>query len=301
MSDAGRYSPPLNMGDVRLKPPPRLIPVSLRLHLIFGNGWSLLGWLVLGFGSIFFWSMAVNSDLTSWYVFRGELERREAQLIESWETGVSIGEEPVTGHRYTFSLSDGHSIEDTSYHTGEAISVPQIVEIEYPQGKPEHSRITGMRSAVMPLAGIFTSIPAIVGLVFACIGFRKGRYNARLLEVGEMARGKLLTKEPTNVRVNDQTVYKLTFSFTASDRRAYTASAKTHNTALLESEEGEWIVYDPYFPEQAVLIDSLPGTPGIGADGLFQGKSKAAVILVLFVPVLVGAGTIVCLAHVLQP
>src|SRR5690606_3932930 len=105
------------------------------------------------------------------------------------------------------------------------------------------------------------AIPLAIGFVIVWFGIRNGLRAIQLLRDGELTTGALMNKTATNVQVNNQPVYKFTFSFTASNRRTYETIAKTHNVAFLEDEEAEFLVYNPLRPEQAVLVDSLPGKP----------------------------------------
>ena len=88
---------------------------------------------------------------------------------------------------------------------------------------------------------------------------RKAIRHINILRIGNLAEGKFLFKEPTNVQINNQTVYALTFEFTASDNKSYQVIAKTHHFHRLEDEAFEKLVYDPGNPQNAVLLDELPG------------------------------------------
>ena len=98
--------------------------------------------------------------------------------------------------------------------------------------------------------------------------------------------------EPTNTRINNQTVYKLTFEFTTDDGRRYEATARSHRPFVLEDEPQEQLLYDPYNPKKAVLLDSLPGEPDIDEWGNIQvaniGRSIRSLILPVAVVVING-------------
>jgi hypothetical protein len=74
--------------------------------------------------------------------------------------------------------------------------------------------------------------------------------GVQLLKYGQVTRGKLGSKVPTNTRINKRTVYKLTFNFTAADgsSRQVTATAISRQS---EDETYEQILYDPANPDRA--------------------------------------------------
>ena len=112
-------------------------------------------------------------------------------------------------------------------------------------------------------------VPAI-GFVSAILGMRKGLRARRLLATGSLARGVLKSKERTNTRINNRTVYRLTFEYTAQDGLTYEAVAKSHLPHQLEDEEHEHLVYDPWNPSYTAMLDALPGRPRVNREGEFE-------------------------------
>ncbi|NLF41173.1 MAG: hypothetical protein GX587_00590, partial [Bacteroidales bacterium] len=98
----------------------------------------------------------------------------------------------------------------------------------------------------------------IVGLSFLYLGIKKSRRELQLIKTGEIAQGKLISKEFTSMRVNNNQVFRFRFEFKAKDGRKYKTSFKTHIPSGIEDEELEHLLYNPNEPEKAVLIDSLP-------------------------------------------
>ncbi len=124
--------------------------------------------------------------------------------------------------------------EDLYYPAG------STVRVLYSKDNPSDSRIQGMRSGLAGSWILLVIIPFfLIGLSFFIWGVLKSKKEIYLLQVGEVAYGKLFVKEPTNVKVNEQIVYKLHFKFTASDGKEYTAVCKTHKPYRLEDEEKE--------------------------------------------------------------
>ncbi len=275
-----------------LAPPPRPVPLPLRLQVLFGGLSNILGWSLFGFGMIFFWAFVLNSDLASFYQFSGALETVTGVVVESRETNASENERRVYAHEYAFQHG-GTEYQGVSYTTSQQLPEGAPVLIEFSAGSPEVARIQGMRRGMFGPAVIFVVIFPFIGLCFLVFGLKNGLRAAHLLAHGKLAFGTLASKTPTNTRVNNQTVYKLTFDFTADDGRRTQAVARSHQPHLLEDDARESIFYDPDHPAKAVLFDSLPGSPRITPSGNFDSDWTAGALLSLL-PVLftvLGHGT----------
>lgn len=273
-----------------IQSPPRHVPGLLRSQLLFGGFSNQFGWLFFGFGLIIVWVFTLNADLTGWYVFSGELETAQGTIVSSQETNVSLNETDVFEYHYCFE-ADGKEFSGTSYQTGGGLKDQhEAVTIEFLKNRPDVSRIQGMRRGVAGVVfGLMPVIFPAVGLGFMTVGFHKGLKGVRLLRIGEHAKGVLISKEATKMEVNDKTVYKLTFEFSAIDGETYQAVAKTHVPRFLEDEEAESILYDPDYPETAVLLDNLPGRPRIDETGqITPAGFKALIVFILPVATLVG-------------
>ena len=149
------------------------------------------------------------------------------------------------------------------------------------------------RRPFSPFAVIITLFPAIAGF-FLYRSIRKGRRRRHLLEHGVVAMAKLIDKRATNVRVNRQTVWELTFEFTGRDGRKHEAKARTHETLRLEDERQEPLLYDPAEPSTAYMLDELPSRPKIDLVGELEGRPAAAA-LALVLPVVVILGNLIAL------
>jgi len=275
-----------------LGPPPRTVPLPLRLQVLFGGVINLFGWIFFGFGMIFFWAFVMNSDLASLYQFSGPIETANGVVAESRETGASENDRSIYAHEYAFQHY-GRDYLGVSYTTGQQLPEGAAVVVEFPAGNPEVSRIRGMRQGMFGPAVIFVVIFPSIGLGFVVFGLGRGLRAAHLLAHGKLAFGTLASKEPTNTRVNNQTVYKLTFDFSTDDGRRAQAVARSHQPQQLEDDARESIFYNPDTPAKAVLFDSLPGSPRITSSGNFDPEWTAGALLSLL-PVLLtvlGHGT----------
>ncbi|MCB0166234.1 MAG: hypothetical protein KDI79_18535 [Anaerolineae bacterium] len=261
----------------QLNLPPREISWLLRSQLLFGGFANQFGWFWLSITMVFFWIFAAMTSLNGLYFLWGATETAPGTVTQIEQTGASENDTPVYVTQYAFRVERLETeLLGRSYTTGQHFSPNQTVTVEYLRDRPEISRIQGTRFGtfspwVFCLVGLF---PAI-GLAFVGFGLISGLRASHLLRHGKVAQGRLIEKTPTNTRINDQTVYKLTFAFTADDGRQYQAIARSHQPHNLEDEDQEQLLYDPHRPTRAVLLDNLPGAPSIDDSGyIFADPSR---------------------------
>ncbi|MHC4397602.1 MAG: DUF3592 domain-containing protein [Planctomycetota bacterium] len=270
--------------------PPRSVPLSVRLRVLFGGVLNQAGWFFFGFGLAFVWAFTLNADLTSWYRFRGQLDTTEGKVIGSKKTLFSKGgsshykDTHVYAIHYAFTAADGKEYKGLSYITGKQFEQGQKVTIEYPQGKPQTSRIKGMRQKPVGFFGIFPVLFPLIGLLLITGGIRKGLKANQLLALGEQTTGRLKSKEKTNKQVDKEPVYKLTFEFNTPEGMTFETVVKTHETGKLEDQAEEPLLYDPMRPSYAMMLDDLPGNPRIMENGTIQAGSVAMTIMALIIP-----------------
>ncbi len=275
---------------LNLAGPPRDVPLLVRIRILFGGFLNQFGWFIFGFGLVFVWAFTVNADLTSWNRFRGPLDTNEGKVLYSEKTKFSAGGSkhrkgtPVYAIHYTFTGPDGAEYKGLSFNTGRQLKEGQKVTIEHLQGNPQISRIKGMRRKPVGFAGLIPVLFPFVGLLLIFGGIRKGLKANRLLALGEQTTGRLKSKEKTKTEVNKKPVYKLTFEFNTPEAMTYEAVAKTHDTAKLEDQAQEPLLYDPIRPSYAVMLDDLPGNPRIMENGTIHAGPAANTIKVLIIP-----------------
>jgi hypothetical protein len=277
---------------VRFASPPRRVPMTLIVTNLF-NALSQIGWALLGFGGIFFWVFAMNADF-SFVTFRGEMNRIAGEVLQIEKTNASEGGSknspgtPVYRTHYAYSVA-GQRLTGTSYSTGHHPEVGQQVDVEYIKGKPAESRIQGMRRKLFGAGAGFVVIFPLVGLGLAWGGLRLGLKRNHLLRDGLVAMGTLVDKRATATQVNKQTVYELTFEFTARDGQRHRAKVRSHQPQRLEDEAQEPLLYDPANPGKAYLLDEAPSRPVIDPNGELEGRGNRA-LLALILPAIVIIG-----------
>lgn len=288
---------------LNLAGPPRDVPLLVRIRVLLGGFLNQFGWFFFGFGLVFVWSFTANADLTSWCRFRGPLDTNEGKVLYSEKTKFSAGGSkhrkgtPVYSIHYTFTGPDGTEYKGLSYNTGRQLEKGQKVTIEHPQGNPKFSRIKGMRRKSVGFAGLIPVLFPAVGSLLIFGGIKKGLKANRLLAFGEQTTGRLKSKEKTKTEVNKKPVYKMTFEFNTPEGMSYEVTAKTHDTAKLEDQAQEPLLYDPMRPSYAVMLDNLPGNPRIMENGTIHTGPAANTIKVLVIPIatIIGHGIYIVL------
>ena len=242
----------------RLYSTDRKIPIGIQLKIWFGNVLTIIGlaFVLMGlpfsilffpFSSIFAPSFDENDPVTS------------AIITESTPTNSSINKVTVYKYTYTYQINGKGNFNGYGYSTGNLYDVNTEISIYYKADKPELSKAKDLRTS--EFGGeltFFVLVFPLIGLVMLFFSIRKAIKQIYILKIGELAEGKLLFKNPTNTKINNKTVYELTFEFKAKDGQIYQTIATTHQYHKLEDEQLEKLIYDPDMPINAVLLDALP-------------------------------------------
>jgi hypothetical protein len=269
----------------RIAPPPRRVPVSLQIATIFG-GPAQIGWIIFALGMTFFLVFAGQADL-SFVTMRGALAETDGRVTDVRSTGASENRQAVMANHYEYSVA-GARWTGVSYTTGYAARTGEEVTVEYKPERPSRSRIAGMRTGVFGPGAFISGIFPLIGLIVTIVSMRRGFRRTRMLAEGVLANGKLIDKKPTNMRVNKQRVYALTFEFTARDGRRCETTVRTHQTRRLEDEHVEPLLYDPEHPSRAYVLDEVAARPMFDATGDLEPRPIAAVVY-LILPAAVAA------------
>ncbi len=280
-----------------LGPTPRRVPLPVRCHLLFGGSLNQIAWFMVFFTMFFFWGFFMNSEAITWITFPGSPATISGAVTRCESTNASEGggkNRPGTriyANHYLFSL-DGKQYTGCSYSPGQQLMPGQMVNIEYSPSNPAVARIQGMRVHMFGAGAVLVLLFPFIGLCLMLPGYFLGKKARRLLECGQLTEGILRTKEPTNTTINNQRVFKFTFDFKAGDGRVYQVVSRTHQTAKLEDEASEQIIYDPADPANALLVDALPGQFRVDEAGNFQPASSRAALAVTFLPLLTIGGNL---------
>lgn len=290
--------------SVLLPPPPRNVPWYIRIAAVFGNCLGQFGWVFFGFGMVFVWVFTLNSDFST-PVFWGGTDTFTGVIQGVGETNFSSDDRRI--YEYAYSYRDALGIERTgkSYSQRMRIKSGDACTVEVAKLKPSLSRIEGMGRTPMGMAGLFVLLFPIIGLSLIVSTSRKGMRVVRLLREGNLAYGKFTHKAkaadlcrqrvknaPRITEENDRPVYRLYYTFKAVDGGKHEACVDSSTTEDLIDDEFEPIVYNPNKPEEAFLMDSLPGKIRFDDLGriVFRDGSPYSALFLLILPVITIAG-----------
>jgi hypothetical protein len=241
---------------------------------------------------IFVWIFALQSDITSLFLFSFQTNTTQGFVEGVVETGGSENDTAIFEVSYTYFDQLGRQQSGKSFSTGYPVVSGQVT-VEYLDGFPSISRVEGLRRKPFGAFALIAVIFPLVGSAFISVGIRFGLKANRLLAQGRIGFGKLVSSSATGTRINDQPVIKLIFSFTAVDGDEYEAVAKTHQPTDLKDEAEEPLLYDEADPYYAVMLDDLPGSTEFNPSGQLLPASVWEVAKALIIPALtvIGHGT----------
>jgi len=240
---------------------PRTISTGLKLKIIFGNTVAFIGIIFFVTGMIFPIIFGMYSDFSLLTNLDNEQQMQTAGVLSKTEaTNSSENKKTIFKYDYVFVGLDGKEYTGISYSTGYiGLAVGDTVPVTYTINRPSSSNIEGMRAGLFPgWTILLTLIFPFVGLIMVVIMFRKGKKNLNLVQNGMLTKGKVTGREPTNVKINNRTVYKIFFEFKAGDGSLQKSVVRTHFPERVLDEAEERLVFDVNNPSQAILVDALP-------------------------------------------
>ena len=235
------------------------IPVRIRILHLFGRSSFIIGFLftIIGLSFIGYFSFQINWRLH--FAGKGELHTTQGIITSFQETNYQENDDKLFSYNYKYldsldSTYFGTFLEFEGYY-----SIGQDVEVQYLINKSSISRFTGKDrknlDRIMFLGGVGA---VLVGFLFMVPSSRRTRKERKIIMAGIPTDGKLLQAVPTNLRVNDQTVYNLTFEFLADNNSTEKCLVHSHMIQNFTNEHKEKLIYDPRKPSNVVIIDTLP-------------------------------------------
>lgn len=282
MSNLDQYSRNLN------ESPGRGLGPVVSASVALGGVLALIGWLVLGFAMIFVWVFGSQSEAFALLSFRGPVLRAEGRVLSVAQTSMSEGGSktspgtPIFEITFEYDPATGAKQQDKCYTLGSQLNLGDTVQVEYVTGPPPRARVAGTRLAPFESWVLFVLIFPLAGLVLICTSYALGFKTLGMIRRGKLALGWLVDKTPTNTRINNRTVYKLTFEFVDEKGNAQHASIKTHHTEKVEDQAEERLFYDPRNPANARMIDLLPRGLKVGEDGAIHAGSGGFLMISAF-------------------
>jgi hypothetical protein len=279
-----------------VRDPPRDVPLSLQLRVLFGGMFSQMGWFFLGFGLIFVWVFVVNIDFGAATRWIRPMRTVPGTVLAVEATKFSEGGDededgtPVYRVVYRYSIPGSGVFEGTSFSTGRLVEPGSPVSVRYVISRPQESTIEGLRrNAVSPGALIVIIFP-LIGLVMVGYSLWEGVKSLQLLHLGRLAYGTLVSSDDTGIRVNERPVVRVTFEYEDHDGQLHEVVTRTKAPEEVLDEPEELILYDPRDPGYAIVVDALPGSPDFDAQGELLARDPLRALLLLVIPLLTVLG-----------
>ena len=237
------------------------IPLRIRLLHNFGRSSFIMGFLfaLIGLSFVIFFSFQIN-----WRILVADTDDfadTSAIITAIEETSYTVNENSLFEYSYTYFTGGGNEFSGSFLEFEGSYGMGEEVSIHYLKNFPDTSRISGKDrrnfDRIMFLAGLGG---LIIGIIFIYPSVKKTHKERKVLISGRPARAKLVHAEPTNLNINEQTVYNLTYEYSSGNNKSQEFSLRSHMIRNLAEDQYETIIYDPRNPSSPVLIDTLPGT-----------------------------------------
>jgi len=277
-----------------LAPAPRAIPTSLRYRVLLGGFLPIIAWPMLAIGGFLSTVFTGNSEFATGYRFAGELAEVEGHVTATDETNMRHNNRTVMEVRFDYRVQ-GKDLASRSFTRERVPEVDSSVVVEYRIDEPQIARIKGMGSAPFPALSSITMLFPTVAIVFLMIAYFRGKKRVQLMREGMSAWGLLTDKEPTNTRINNQRVHKLTFAFVDDNGEQRTATDRTHKSEFYSDQIARHVLWDPH-SQESCIVELIPGKPKIH-DGLWLPIANVRLLLV-FLPAIIAFGMIYAATYI---
>lgn len=259
----------------------RKVSISVLTFFYLRTSVGFLGYLIL-FLLIAFFFTNIKDTMKDVFSF-GNAEVIKGVVKNVVETNMSVNERSVMAIEYEYDIQ-GVRYEGFSFKTKGVPGRNQKVEIEIVPKSPETSRLKG-GSYSMIGKGVFIPLGIFcVIIIFFIRGLFKKKKYLHLLKEGLFGEAKLIKKEETNMTVNYQRVFKLTYAIQINGE-SQNYVVKTHEIENLTDEAEELALYntDGGQLKQCTLIDQIPGEIKINEDGIWYVEASIVGYITTFV------------------
>lgn len=268
----------------RLAPPPRAVPLTLRLVTILGGALPLVAWILIGVGMLLTTLLLQNAEPLFGDRF-ADAVRVRGRVTSVDATNTRVNSRRVHAVHFEWNGADG-THTGTSYGRSALPAVGSEVVVEVTTDAPPLARVQGLSAFLLPAAVNAVLVVPVAGALLLAIAGWRGLRRVRLLRHGQPTTGRLTERRPTNTRVNGRAVEALTFAFTDAAGRPRTTRVRSHRLAALLDDAEEPLLHAPD-SDAAALLDEYPARPRWNERGEFEPASFGQLALVLLGPTLV--------------
>lgn len=247
-------------------PAPRHVPDAvMRAANPGGRGRTGLMIFVAVFGSLFVWAFFPVNCWRDWVMAAAPTVTTTGQVIEHKATSLSVNEQKV--YRTTFEYRPegvDAKLSGKSYNSISSRESGMPVTVEYLKDQPSIARVRGERQSAAGSFALFVLLFPLIPVAVLLFSWRGRRRKAHLLRNGERGSVKVEAVEATNMSVNDQPVFRVTFTPLHDALHAENIVIRRHDPALvrlfrrhLEDQKPLAMLYDPAHPKRMLFPDAL--------------------------------------------
>lgn len=249
---------PMNLSHYTFSLPPRQVPFSRMIVTLLGPiflqvfvwGWIAFTMVMAGsvnWDNIMLHPLAIDFDIIAHATAKGVLTGIEPAIKPD-----SPKEETTYAYRYGYTV-DGNHFQGVSYSEDTTCQLGQSVWVRYREGDPAVSCIDRMRSRPgepTAILGFFLfSLIGILGLVTFTWWNLNQDY---LIRHGHFARGTFVG-ECEDKNSDGDTIYKVEYSFQASDQQVYPAEEILYEPVNLVNIE-LFVLYQADRPQNHLIL-----------------------------------------------
>ncbi len=236
------------------------IPLRIRMLLLFGRTSFIIGFFFTLIGLSFITYFSLQLDWNILFAAKKDLVTTSGFITSLIETQYKVDESVLYEYRYQYYDMSQIPYSGFFLEYANAYEPGQEITIEYLRESPEVSRFVGKDrqnyDQIMFLAGVGCLVAGFLFLYPSC---RRTRRERKIIMMGLPAEGRLVHAEPTNLKVNEQPVYKLTYEYHTSRDNIQKFSVRSHLIRNISNEHSEILIYDPDNPGKVLVVDTLPG------------------------------------------
>lgn len=263
----------------------RPLGVRNKLYLLLHGPGS---WLLMVSTLLFIFSLLldVEASLVDYGKFSiSQTQQARGTVVDTFDTNLEVNERTVNGIVFNYNIN-GIEMQNTSFAREWYPKSGAPVQIEYLNEDPSKARIRGTSYSQYGLFALIVLCIAMVLFVFALYRLRLNFLWIKLLQMGTVAKARLVNKRRTNMMINNQPVMALEFAFEDKSGKQHQWTMKTHLSSDLTDDKQELILYNENNPSVSpVLLDQMPERPDIQAVGKWKPLSIIKLLRALVIKV----------------
>ncbi len=255
-----------DIAQLLASPPPRRVPAHVvRAAKGGGASWitALFGLFFGGFGLVFVVIFFPWRFWDDWRLAADSAQRVQGSITEVRKSNMSINETEVMEYRFSYTPQGGQQRQGHCYTTGGQWKAHEQVTVRYLDSNPNLACVEGARLTKGGGFGAFVIIFPLVGFgLVAWFCIQRGR-TGRVLREGIAIEVDVRSVEATNMRVNYETVYRITLaSPTLPGGQPVTIKRVNKPDVNLATQHAlqqqpVFILYDPRKPSRVIFPEAL--------------------------------------------